>query len=222
MVRNKTNQTFKNHQTQRQWVPGGNDAEVESMFSTLYVLEKDGDKAERSDLSGDDIRESPMKKARKKAGDYVCEICNKRFTTSQGLFTHNRQVHELGLYKDRRGRVKCPACGIECRDEDGLNQHRAAKHSGVDLGRKSESVALRGTGEVCRICGYRLMEGEKNGGNIDIHLGMLKPIDEEIFECNTCGREFVDSRALGQHQLFCTERKAQEDLQSNQDGKSSS
>ncbi|KAF4705427.1 hypothetical protein FOZ62_019123, partial [Perkinsus olseni] len=28
--------TFKNHQTQRQWVPAGNDAEVESMFSTLY------------------------------------------------------------------------------------------------------------------------------------------------------------------------------------------
>ncbi|KAF4726441.1 hypothetical protein FOZ63_025887, partial [Perkinsus olseni] len=211
MVRNRTYRTFKNHQTQKQWVPAGNDAEVESMFSTLYVLAKNrcSGKAERCDSADGNSGESPMKRARKKAGDYVCEICDKRFTTNQGLFTHNRQVHELGLYHNRAG-VKCSACGVECRDEEGLAQHRAAKHSGVHLGRKVESAALRGTGEVCKICGYRLMEGESNGGNIDGHLGMLRPVDEEEFKCEECGKEFVDGRALGQHQLFCGDRKGRD------------
>ncbi|KAF4723684.1 hypothetical protein FOZ63_016310 [Perkinsus olseni] len=54
------------------------------------------------------------------------------------------------------------------------------------------------------------MEGESTGGNIDGHLGMLRPVDEEEFKCEECGKEFVDGRALGQHQLFCGDRKGRD------------
>lgn len=67
----------------------------------------------------------------------VCELCGKRYKTSQALRTHVRQFHELGqeggVPLAAKKEEPCPHCGRMFTSSRALDQHVLAKHSGNNV-----------------------------------------------------------------------------------------
>lgn len=97
----------------------------------------------------DDDRRSDVKGNNRKRGDCngkvvaavllpeVCEMCGKRYKSSQALRTHVRQFHELGqeggVPLAAKREEPCPHCGRMFTSSRALDQHVLAKHSGDNV-----------------------------------------------------------------------------------------
>merc|ERR1719362_676446 len=155
----------------------------------------------------------------------TCCSCGKSFTSKQGLRTHVRQVHELQKYgknwtpvPSADSSLKCAECGRLFRDAEALFQHTVAKHQGATSASSSGSSrttvpghGVRGPSLLlgadaehkditnkCGVCGMALPQGM----SMDDHVKNLWPVTRLDLHCS-CGRAFVDARALEQHMRFC-------------------
>eukprot|EP00388_Colpodella_angusta_P008248 GDKJ01022687.1.p1 GENE.GDKJ01022687.1~~GDKJ01022687.1.p1 ORF type:complete len:431 (+),score=72.64 GDKJ01022687.1:22-1293(+) len=136
---------------------------------------------------------------------YKCGHCEKEFKELRGVKNHITQ-HE------NEQNFKCEECGKECPNEESLQQHKSAKHSGIfkddDL---SYSLSRKTTVRVhdadapdpskfdsCRIC-----ESPMINNDYDQHMESMLPTVLFDMPCDTCGKMFKEIRALRQHTIFC-------------------
>jgi DNA-directed RNA polymerase subunit RPC12/RpoP len=140
--RNTHGKSFKNSETQRQWLPGqSGDAASKDMMSFVYRFRHvrhrrvsveivDERSASRTCL----ICEVPKTKTKSVldlAASFTCTDCGKAFRSKQGLQTHVRQVHDLRLYEKIRSKesIRCRYCPREFHDREALWQHIVNKHA---------------------------------------------------------------------------------------------
>ena len=153
---------------------------------------------------------------------HACNICQRDFSTAQGLRTHTHQVHVLKLNANAKT-VKCSICTRDFRSETALEQHMLAKHgadqtiqphtrqyaviskdaktSGTDSSSQSNTSSDRR--QKCLICRNTFA----NKATFDLHFTKLEPVViKPSHACCTCGRIFGDERAVRQHSNFCNKR----------------
>ncbi|OQR90105.1 hypothetical protein ACHHYP_05810 [Achlya hypogyna] len=142
-------------------------------------------------------------------GGFACEdpsCVGKKFATQQGLKTHLRMVHELGLKKRKReADFSCSQChGRVFQDAEALQQHVLAKH-GKDsrispdwFGVPAPTDAVE-TPQQCPVC----MEMFPTPSALEAHFATLQPVAVAKWTCETCEKTFEEQRALRQHQNFC-------------------
>merc|ERR1712129_372074 len=74
-----------------------------------------------------------------------------------------------------------------------------------ELGTGGDAASIEGYGYVsCEICGMAVPKGMP----MEAHLQALKPATGMALKCGSCGKAFVETRALEQHQRFCKSKFA--------------
>ncbi|KDO28995.1 hypothetical protein SPRG_20099 [Saprolegnia parasitica CBS 223.65] len=162
------------------------------------------------------LAHSPVPSALPQSNGMACDdpACGgKRFATAQGLKTHLRMVHELGIKKRKRGKdadddVCCAHCnGRQFQDAEALQQHMLAKHGKDSRIRPDWYGHAPPTTEEkeepsaqCPIC----MELFPSATALSAHLSTLQPVAAAKWTCTSCEKTFEEQRALRQHQNFCT------------------
>eukprot|EP00944_MAST-04C_sp_MAST-4C-sp1_P004318 g4318.t1 len=113
----------------------------------------------------------------------TCTICNKSFSTKQGLKTHTHTVHVLKLF-DTSKRYHCVSCSRVFNSKDAHMQHCIAKHGAsarplkiADAPKKAIDSTTTLVKSVCNIC------EQTYTGTYEDHLSMFRP--------NTFARMFV-------------------------------
>ena len=109
--------------------------------------------------------------------DFHCEKCGKGFTNLHSLDIHIKCVHE-GI-KDHL----CPICDFKTGRVDTLKYHISSVHEGVKKPKNHK----------CDICGKAFSIISK----LKIHMKHHNGIED--FECNYCGKGFVDNKTLKRH-----------------------
>ena len=134
-----------------------------------------------------------------------CTICNKSFSTKQGLKTHTHTVHVLKLF-DTSKKYDCVLCNRVFNSKDAHMQHCIAKHGASARPAEITEAPKRATGITknlanshCNICEQTFT------GAYEDHLSMFRPSTfARMFVCKYCGKKpFKDKRALSQHEGFC-------------------
>ena len=147
-----------------------------------------------------------------------CKICNKTFSTPQGLRTHTHTVHVLKLF-DHSKIFTCTICQREFNSKDAYKQHCIAKHSGndddgdginhhlqmmknIENDNKSLKECVERTKTLCTIC------NELYDGTYEDHLKVFRPSTFlHKYDCNYCKKKsFRNERALEQHEKFCRDK----------------
>ena len=151
----------------------------------------------------------PRKRRRQLVAAFACQACGKSFTSQQGLRTHTRQVHELGLYK-KKPQV-CHICSRNFGDKEALQQHVLARHGSDQTipahwtyhDRKSFSDQLEKNAPSqykCGVCSASFVSSTE----LAAHKSRLVPIVTATqLPCPACTKIFLDERALRQHMNFC-------------------
>ena len=143
----------------------------------------------------------------------TCIECQRSFSTSQGLKTHQHQVHVLNLYSNNK-QAHCSICSRDFASETALHQHTLAKH-GADQSIQPHSKQYAPTSSSltttlipvvalhsfqCKICRNSFSDQL----SFDSHISSLEPVVlKPSHVCPQCGRTFGDDRALRQHHNFC-------------------
>jgi len=150
---------------------------------------------------------------------FTCEECKKSFSTSQGLCTHRRQVHELNKYtkfvtETEEGILECDQCDKKFNDEEARWNHKISKHGEVrhggfdNLFPNEEAKKAHHDGRegftACEVCGQAVPDG----WGMEQHEEALKPIVGLQAKCllEGCGKTFLETRALIQHIAYCAHR----------------
>eukprot|EP01025_Chloroclados_australasicus_P060316 TRINITY_DN7728_c0_g2_i3.p1 TRINITY_DN7728_c0_g2~~TRINITY_DN7728_c0_g2_i3.p1 ORF type:complete len:377 (+),score=14.50 TRINITY_DN7728_c0_g2_i3:96-1226(+) len=202
--RHQANKTFKNDE------------------SILYIFARAPLQSPSSSLDAD-IRpqngsvqphESGNQQSKKK---HKCNICDKEFSTEQGLRTHTHMVHELYVNKEKQ-QCWCQACDRYFESAEGYQQHVKAKHGedgqikpdwyqpnilqrtvlqSTPLSAQSAEIEKR----QCEICQFYFQYPEE----FELHLFQLQPEEQKVFNCENCNRRFLEERALRQHKIECNQ-----------------
>ena len=156
--------------------------------------------------------------------EFVCPHCNKVFGDNRARKNHIKCVHERGNLGKTTTSHHDLFCNL-CQDpeskkrvytnEDALNAHKKAKHSGKHVNIKPDwagtcSSTIHEDNHVsvdisCDICGmkFRTIEEKDNHLNEFIPIASKDDIITEHFQCEECGKKFKDIRARMQHENFC-------------------
>lgn len=84
------------------------------------------------------------------AQDFECEMCRKKFSTKFELNLHKRQAHF------RNASTVC-ICGVACKGQSDLEQHKREKHEEREVAEEEAVVADEeaGSSNCCSICRYQ-------------------------------------------------------------------
>jgi predicted RNA-binding Zn-ribbon protein involved in translation (DUF1610 family) len=125
---------------------------------------------------------------------HACKECEKSFSTDQGLRTHVRQVHQLGLYSAST-QVVCGTCGKAFSSPDKLRMHELNAHGRLDVKLSSKKQRIDAelvSSYCCPTC-----------GSVDVdHVAKFCSTSKtvlETFACGSCDKLFKSQRALNQH-----------------------
>ena len=153
----------------------------------------------------------------------TCNLCQREFSTAQGLKTHTHQVHVLNLYASAK-RLECSICaqipdaiGRSFASEQSLEQHVLAKHGAdqtiqphprqyaVIADGGSSNSGNGGSSTRCHICRNVFLDQSA----YELHFTKLEPVVlKPSHACTLCSRVFGDTRALRQHRNFCGRKKS--------------
>ncbi|XP_073842894.1 uncharacterized protein [Musca autumnalis] len=114
---------------------------------------------------------------------YICKICNKRFTTQRGLGKHSFWKHPEILIHTKNA---CELCGSSYKYETSLYKHIREKHpSSID------------TEYICEICNQRFATKK----SLDVHSNRKHPEAQTPgkHKCEICGACYSESRGLRTH-----------------------
>jgi DNA-directed RNA polymerase subunit RPC12/RpoP len=121
--------------------------------------------------------------------EFMCEICEKRFSSDQGLRTHVRQVHQLGKYST--GEFVCATCEKIFNSSESLRMHSLNTHGQRSAKRQRFEDSIPTDSDYkCEICGSRDPNHVEKFGKNEI---------KETLRCGHCSKEFHSERALVQH-----------------------
>ncbi|KAK2723852.1 gastrula zinc finger protein XlCGF26.1-like [Artemia franciscana] len=113
------------------------------------------------------------------ARNWVCGVCNKRFSTDRYLKIHLK-VHGISE------RVTCEKCNNMFHSQEALNEHWSKMHG--------DSPFLR-----CPICNTVVENRKKLQEHMQQHTG------ENMFKCTSCDKAFGQKRLLVSHRKVHTE-----------------
>ncbi|XP_045781318.1 zinc finger protein 141-like isoform X2 [Maniola jurtina] len=140
------------------------------------------------------------------SGLHTCSICNMVFKKRETIISHLKWHEELRVLTQSDGAHVCEVCGLLFRDGEDLKEHYEKRH------------VKRFT---CYYCG-RMYKGQlsfdlhikKHEINNDMKQNQTKISKPEPpkkkkrnFTCATCGRDFVDERALLWHERLHTNER---------------
>ncbi|XP_073842851.1 uncharacterized protein [Musca autumnalis] len=151
---------------------------------------------------------------------YICEICNKRFTTAIGLALHYYQKHPETHSTQKPTEHKCEQCGLCYVAPRALRKHIKDKHSSsidlehiceicnqkfaTQLGLKQHSYRIhRGAHSIiqhkCELCD----SSYRNETSLSKHMRDKHPssIDTEYI-CKICNQRFVKQKSLDRHSYW--------------------
>ncbi|XP_073836556.1 uncharacterized protein [Musca autumnalis] len=115
--------------------------------------------------------------------DYICDICNQRFTTQTGLDMHTDRAHPEAETPTKH---KCEICGTCFKEDRHLRTHLSNKHpSSID------------SDYICEICNERF--ATKKG--LDEHSDRAHPLAQTSnkYKCEICGCCYGKSYTLRVH-----------------------
>ena len=182
--RNMSGASFKSARSKDNWA----DPMSGSMNSTVCYFHPLDDETPEIEVnekhSNDTVPTTPK---------IACMHCpGKSFKSEQGLRTHVRQVHELGLYAATASDASCDVCGKSFTSSVVMEMHTRNAHGVHEVKRRrldTEEVCSD-IGYVCEICGSTDKDHvAKFGRNQSV----------ELFECKICEKAFKSARALNQH-----------------------
>ncbi|XP_052814307.1 uncharacterized protein LOC128241428 [Mya arenaria] len=166
------------------------------------VIKYESKDSDIRDPNEEDVEKSGTKTVikRPRARNFVCEICNKRYSKSARLVEHIR------IHTGERP-YQCELCGSAFRAEKTLEQHMRV-HSGEKpfncnvCGNKFAQVGnlqrhmRTHTAErpfLCTYCGFAFKEKNHLQGHMRIHTG------EKPFKCTECDKQFAVLSTLNSH-----------------------
>jgi len=132
---------------------------------------------------------------------YPCDICGKEFGKESYLRTHIESIHE------KTHTCTCDVCGKVFLSKATLSQHVKYQHEPVktipcticgkeytDRDMKTHLLTHQEKVE-CTICNVKVRK-------IEFHMKRMHASDEDKrYRCNVCGKGFVESQALNNHQM---------------------
>jgi len=132
---------------------------------------------------------------------YPCDICGKEFGKESYLRTHIESIHE------KTHTCTCDVCGKIFLSKATLSQHVKYQHEPVktipcticgkeytDRDMKTHLLTHQEKVE-CTICNVKVRK-------LEFHMKRMHASDEEKrYQCNVCGKGFVESQALNNHQM---------------------
>ncbi|XP_073842833.1 uncharacterized protein [Musca autumnalis] len=116
--------------------------------------------------------------------EYICRICNQKFTTQTGLDRHSNRTHSVAQTPTKH---KCEICGICFKEFMYLKRHIRQKHR-----------SSMGSQYICKICNQDFATERALGR----HSNQLHPVDQTYstkHKCKICGCSYVRSRSLRLH-----------------------
>ncbi|XP_005096546.1 zinc finger protein 616 [Aplysia californica] len=117
-------------------------------------------------------------------GEFLCDICESRFSSEDYLKLHRYKVHE-----NPRDTHDCPDCGRKFYSYAGFQKHRNTKSCTEPL--------------KCHICGKTYSNKAKE--SFKIHMKHHKSeVTGLTFNCEECGRAYMTQMALNKHKLSHT------------------
>lgn len=159
---------------------------------------------------------------------WQCKSCERNFQSEQGVKTHVYMMHVLDsgdsvVHDSITGNVPhpliCAICSRVCPNNDALQQHTVAKHSGQfqdikpswametvieahakNIEHNTKSSSALNTTYECLICSFTFPSSEQ----LESHLQGWQPLNvTDQLSCEYCQHCFKDERALKQHINHC-------------------
>jgi C2H2 type zinc-finger (2 copies) len=159
---------------------------------------------------------------------WQCKSCERSFQSEQGVKTHVYMMHVLDggdavVHDSIMGNVPhpliCTICSRVCPNNDALQQHTVAKHSGQfqdikpswametvieahakNIEHDPNSSSPLDTSYECLICSFTFPTSEQ----LESHLQGWQPLNvTDQLSCEYCQHCFKDERALKQHINHC-------------------
>lgn len=159
---------------------------------------------------------------------WQCKSCERNFQSEQGVKTHVYMMHVLdgddaAVHDSVKGNVPhpliCAICSRVCPNNDALQQHTVAKHSGQfqdikpswametvseahakNIEHDTKSSSPLNTCYECLICSFTFPSSEQ----LESHLQGWQPLNvTDKLSCEYCQHCFKDERALKQHINHC-------------------
>jgi ferredoxin len=159
---------------------------------------------------------------------WQCKSCDRSFQSEQGVKTHVYMMHVLdsgdaAVHDNITGNVPhpliCTICSRVCPNDDALQQHTVAKHSGQfqdikpswametvieatakNIEHNPKSFNPLDTSHECLICSFTFPTSEQ----LESHLQGWQPLNiTDQLSCEYCQNCFKDERALKQHINHC-------------------
>ncbi|CAH2098849.1 unnamed protein product [Euphydryas editha] len=137
-------------------------------------------------------------------GIHTCAICNTIFKKRETIITHFKWHEEMKNMSNLEGAHVCEKCGLILKSAEHLNEHNEKTHVKK---------------YTCFYCG-RMYKGEisfemhikKHEMNNDVKRSHDKINKESMkkkrkYTCSTCGKDFVDERALLWHERLHTNER---------------
>ena len=135
----------------------------------------------------------------------TCAICNKSFSTKQGLKTHTHTVHVLKLF-DTSKKYDCVSCNRVFNSKDAYMQHCIAKHGACARPLEIADAPKKAIDGMKTLSNqYATFVNKRIQVRMKIIFQCLDLILlSKCSVCKYCGKKpFKDKRALSQHEGFC-------------------
>ena len=146
------------------------------------------------------------------AGDFTCNVCEKKFNEQRLLVRHMKLHHpetfeaEMKLKKyttvrrqRNAGNYPCSICQKRLAGEQGVRQHKRMFHPDEYQLELAEATQKPIPQPNCRVCGEQFQSFALLKEHKETSHAKPKPTEKELLKCDTCNAVFSSRGALLQH-----------------------